>query len=456
MRNHKVLIGLLLVVGLAVAAGSYYSAQYYKQANASQNALEASYQNNFFNLIENMENLDVLLGKSLASNSAGQNAITFASVWSMAEMAKANLSNLPLGTINTVRSNQYLSQLGDFSYSLAQKAADGQEINDSDWQKIRQLHNENRTIHKELRSLVELMQEKQVRFGSLARVDKDKLPQESLAVLEGFGKLDERLQNEVPTLTYDGPFSDHVVNRSPRGLTGAVINKTQAENIALQFIKKMNRTGRYTVGTTSLASGRIASYSVTLKPQEAGRSELILGISRKGGHVVLMMDGGEPAAAKRIGYAQAIRKAEDFVDKLDLGAFVATGHLAEGNELLVNFAALQDGVVIYPDMIQVSVSLDTRNVAGYDASKYLLSHTNRELPAPALTEDEARAKVNPRLNIERVRLALIPLGNLEERLTYEVKGKIDSDTYYVYINALTGSQEKILLIVETPDGSRSI
>ena len=43
-----------------------------------------------------------------------------------------------------------------------------------------------------------------------------------------------------------------------------------------------------------------------------------------------------------------------------------------------------------------------------------------------------------------------------ERLTYEVKGKIDSDTYYVYINALTGSQEKILLIVETPDGSRSI
>jgi germination protein YpeB len=144
------------------------------------------------------------------------------------------------------------------------------------------------------------------------------------------------------------------------------------------------------------------------------------------------------------------------VDKLDLGAFVATGHLAEGNELLVNFAALQDGVVIYPDMIQVSVSLDTRNVAGYDASKYLLSHTNRELPAPALTEDEARAKVNPRLNIERVRLALIPLGNLEERLTYEVKGKIDSDTYYVYINALTGSQEKILLIVETPEGSRSI
>jgi hypothetical protein len=72
IAHHKVLIGLLLVVGLAVAAGSYYSAQYYKQANASQNALEASYQSNFFNLIETLENLDVLLGKSLVPTPQGR------------------------------------------------------------------------------------------------------------------------------------------------------------------------------------------------------------------------------------------------------------------------------------------------------------------------------------------------------------------------------------------------
>ena len=73
-----------------------------------------------------------------------------------------------------------------------------------------------------------------------------------------------------------------------------------------------------------------------------------------------------------------------------------------------------------------------------------------------LTEPEARAGANPHLEIERVRLALIPLDNLEEKLTYEIKGKIEGDTYFVYINAQTGTQEKILLIVETPEGSRSI
>jgi germination protein YpeB len=107
-------------------------------------------------------------------------------------------------------------------------------------------------------------------------------------------------------------------------------------------------------------------------------------------------------------------------------------------------------------MVQVIVSLDSGNIAAYDANKFLLSHTQRTLPEPKISEQEARARVNKNLNIEEVRLALIPLDNLQEKLTYEVKGKIDEDTYYVYINAETGFQEKILLIVETPQGSRSL
>ena len=455
LRTPRILISLL-VFGLIVAGASYFSAQFYNQAHTSQNALEASYQNNFFNLIENLENLDVLLGKTLASNSKHHNTITLVTVWSMAEAARTNLSNLPLGIINTARSNQYLSQLGDFSYSLAKKTADGQEISENEWKKIKQLHRENRTIHNQLRDLTGMMQEKNIRFGSLSQVKKARLPEESQAVLDGFGKLDERLQDEVPTLTYDGPFSDHVVNRSPLGLTGPAVDKKQAEIIAREFMKKINQNTDYRVTNTGLADGRISSYSITLQPDDGGKDDIILGISRKGGHVVLMMNGAEPAAIRKVTLARAVSNAEKFVEKLELGEFIATGHLAEGNELLVNFAGQQDGIVLYPDMIQVSISLQTGNVAGYDASKYLLSHIERKLAAPVLTEAEARAGANPHLEIERVRLALIPLDNLEEKLTYEIKGKIEGDTYFVYINAQTGTQEKILLIVETPEGSRSI
>ncbi|MGI5912584.1 MAG: germination protein YpeB [Syntrophomonadaceae bacterium] len=454
MRYKNLLFGLLIVIGLG--AGAFYFNQINKQAHASENALEASYQNNFFSLIENIENLDVLLGKILASNSNDQDIITLATVWSIAEVARTNLDNLPLGIENMMRSNQYLAQLGDFSYSLAQKIANNQEITEAEWQKIRQLHQENRTIHNELRELMDLMQEKQIRLGSLINLNEDKeLTPDKKVMLDGFGKLDERLQNEVPTLTYDGPFSDHVVNRAPRGLSGKMINEKEAENIALQFIKNLNNTN-YTAKITGKTKGRIPSYSVTLHPKDTKMSDLVLGISQKGGQVVLMMDVGERGQVRNVNVEQAKEQAKEFVQKLDLGDFLPTGHLIEGNELLVNYALLQDGVVIYPDMIQVIVSLDSGNVVAYDANKYLLSHAERKLPKPIITEAEAREKVNKKLKIEEIRLALIPLGNLEEQLAYEIKGKIDEDTYYVYINAENGLQEKILLVVETPQGSRSI
>lgn len=239
-------------------------------------------------------------------------------------------------------------------------------------------------------------------------------------------------------------------------MTGPAVDRKQAEIIALEFVKRINPHTKYEVTNTGLANGRIASYSITLKPENSGQGDFIMGISRKGGHVVLMIDGGEPAATRKVSLPRATNNAEKFVNELALGEFVAIGHLAEGNELLVNFARQQDDVVIYPDMIQISVSLQTGNVVGYDATKYLLSHVQRKLAAPTLSEVQAKSKANPHLEIERVRLALIPLDNLAEKLTYEIKGKIEGDTYYVYINAQTGIQEKILLIVETPEGSRSI
>ncbi len=453
MRYRNILLGLVITGVLGV--GVLWFSQVSKETNLAQNALEASYQNSFFNLIENFENLDVLLGKILASNSDDRDIITLVTVWSMAEVAKTNLGNLPLGSACMMNSSNYLAQLGDFSYSLGQKLAKNQAITENEWQMVRQLHQENRAIHNELRDLLGLMQDKQITFGSLRKENVELTPDND-GILAGFGKLDERLQNEVPTLTYDGPFSDHVVNREPRGLTGEMIDQPEAENIALQFANKINPQTQYSVNNTSWAEGRLPSYSVTLQSENSDQSPLVLGISKKGGHIVFMMATGEPIQDQKVNFEQAIETSQEFVQELELGTFLLTGYLVEGNELLANYALLQDEVILYPDMVQVMVSLDSGNIVAYDAKKYLLSHTERSLPSPKITAADATNRVNAKLQIEQVRLALIPLGNLHEQLTYEIKGEIDEETYYVYINAETGFQEKILLIVETPQGSRSI
>ena len=48
--------------------------------------------------------------------------------------------------------------------------------------------------------------------------------------------------------------------------------------------------------------------------------------------------------------------------------------------------------------------------------------------------------------------ALIPLESGEEVLCYELRGDFKDRNYLIYINAQNGEDEKILMLIESPDG----
>ena len=110
--------------------------------------------------------------------------------------------------------------------------------------------------------------------------------------------------------------------------------------------------------------------------------------------------------------------------------------------------------MIYPDQAKVKVALDNGEVIGVDARQYLTHHRVRGLPAPKITEQQARAQLRPDLAVTRAQLALIPdLAGTGERLTYEFQGKLGEDVYLVYINAETGAEEQILQLIQTDGGT---
>ncbi|MGN1003562.1 MAG: germination protein YpeB, partial [Oscillospiraceae bacterium] len=76
------------------------------------------------------------------------------------------------------------------------------------------------------------------------------------------------------------------------------------------------------------------------------------------------------------------------------------------------------------------------------------------MPAPAVSEDAARAVVSSDLEVLTHQLALIPTGGEYEVLCHEFKCRTPEDTHViVYVNAATGSEEKILLLVEDETGT---
>ena len=45
----------------------------------------------------------------------------------------------------------------------------------------------------------------------------------------------------------------------------------------------------------------------------------------------------------------------------------------------------------YPDMVKLAIAMDTGEMLRFDAEAYLTSHAARELPEPAVSEEDARA-----------------------------------------------------------------
>lgn len=129
-----------------------------------------------------------------------------------------------------------------------------------------------------------------------------------------------------------------------------------------------------------------------------------------------------------------------------------TYYLKQGGAVTINYAYLQDNVTIYPDLIKVKIALDNGEVLGMETTGYLNNHTQRTIETPSISLEKAKASLNKKLSITSEDLAIIPTEWNTEIFCYEFKGRVDDTDFLVYVNAHTGKEENILVIIDTPDG----
>ena len=119
----------------------------------------------------------------------------------------------------------------------------------------------------------------------------------------------------------------------------------------------------------------------------------------------------------------------------------------------VNYAYNDGGIIVYPDLIKVKIALDNGEVLGVETSGYLNAHKQRNNLEIVISIEDAKAKLNENLNILSEGMAIIPTEWKTEILCYEFKGKVEEKDFLVYINARTGKEEDILVILDTPNGT---
>ncbi|QGP92176.1 Sporulation protein YpeB [Neomoorella glycerini] len=448
-------IVLTLALLLAVGWGLWERANRLTLANA----VEAGGQRDFYNLLNYVEQAQVSMGKSLASSSPRQQAVHLTEAWNQAAAAQLSLSQLPTPGIKPINTSKFLAQTSDYNNYLAQKLARGGELSSQEREQLARLRDEMKRLAVDLRQTEGQVASKGLRWSSFysTRMPAPLRTIANLAIpvqaqpgpLDGFVNADRRLQT-LPSLNYDGPFSDHLEKPRPLGLKGGDVSQAEAERRATAFANDASNSN-YRVQATRTSNGLLPTFALNLVDNRRPSVIVHIDISKQGGEVISLLN-TRPVGAPTLDAAKALERATAFLKAHGFASMQPTYTVRTDNNQVITFAAKEGDVILYPDQVKVKVALDNGEITGWDATPYYMAHHRRQLPTPKLTPAEARAKINPGLKVEGVRLALIPLPGGIEKLTYEVKTKLDDTRYLTYINAVTGEEEKVLQIVDVPGG----
>ncbi len=448
---------LALALGLVLVAGLFLWGNGQVQSRrAMETALNNKYQRAFYDLTTHVQNVEVLLSKTLVGQETRQDTLLFMNLWQEADAAQRELGQIPVPDAQMARTMKYLTQVGDYANTLAKQTVDGKPKTEEQWRTLRYLYSQASGLNEELHTIESHVADGRLTLSELTTQARRGLRKEGPQLANNnLQALDKKMQ-QFPTLIYDGPFSDHMDNRKALGLTGDNITADQARSTALDSIDRQDKTD-YLANVVRNQKGKTTAYQVDITSRPVRANERItVAVSRQGGKVLWMLN-SRAIGDKKISLESAGDRAADFLARKGFKNMFSTYYEVQNRMAIYNFAVTDGGVVLYPDLVKVSVALDTGQVVGFEASNYWDSHRNRKIPVPRLTLEQAREKLSPHLeNTSAGRLALIPLSPDKESLTYEFKGNLGKDVFLIYINAQTGREERLLRVVNTGEGVLTI
>lgn len=447
--SDRHMYSVVLVVTAVIAAFGIYQ---YKRSVGFRDQVEHGYQRAFTELVHYVDNLDSTLTKVTLTASPVQLRALATDLWRYSAFAQANLGQLPIAHTELDNTANFLSQVGDYTYSLSKKVDHGQELSEKEINQLNELSQYAVELNKKLQEMQNEMFAGVLRFNTFSKVS-NRL---GASQVHAFSTSMEEIENgfsEYASLIYDGPFSQHLQNKESVMLKDLPeISDSQAVDIVKEFIGEDKIKS---VEVTDEGNGHIPTFNCSVISAEDDR-EIYAEVTKKGGYVLMVVDGKSPEN-EGISIDEAAQKAREFLEEKGYYSMHESYYQREGNTVVVNYAYKQGDFVMYTDLVKVKISLENGEMIGFEANGYLTNHIeNREIPEIVITEEEARSKVRQNVEIDKVNFAVIPLETGEEAFCYEVKSKLNDRNFLVYINVVDGSEERILLLLENEDGILTI
>ena len=428
---------LCLVIYIIILSGR---AAYYK--NESEN----NYKEAFSEFVTNFNEMSTALEKSVYSRSPEMLASVCTQVYGKSQSAQMALASLPLSDGGIGATSSFVSKVGDYAYSVAKNASSG-ITDESSFEVLTKLSDVTSSLSDKFREMYADLSSGSLtiydlsdKYAELSNIDSIS-PDDSLA--DTFADIEEQFP-EVPSLIYDGPFSDDV----DTGSYSILEDKSElAYDQAAESIKTI--TGCDDLEPQGEIYGQIKLYTFE-------NNHMRIEMTANGGYIYSIKS-YDTSSAQNVSVDEAIQTAITYLDSLGYKDMESTYHMIQNNSAIINFAFMDGEYICYPDLIKVTVSLETGDVSGIDAAGYIRNHKDRDIPEEKYDMAQCRNLVPDNLKILAEGKSIIPTYGKKEVSCYEFKCENDKGQHYVvYVGTQSGQQEDILILIEDESGTLAI
>lgn len=412
--------------------------------NRQKRTLEAAQEQALTQMCECLDQIETDLTKATYAVSPGMFTRLSEDLNTNTVGAKTSLSALNAGNSAQLNLYKFLSQVNAFTASLQRKTAEGGSLTSAERTTLKKLRSYAQSLSSQFSYMTELMNSGYFSFEELHNELKntDAKSENMVSYLSAISDAEDSM-TDFPTLIYDGPFSDNMMNKTSVMLEHAEeITLSAARDAAARALGVESRF----VFSDSSSEGKLAAYNFHYDQKRVA-------VTKNGGYILYLLSDGT-AGEERFSGADAVHKAANYLNSLGYENMVSTYYSTADGITTVNFAYRQGDYICYPDLIKVSISLSGGGIVAMDAGDYLMNHISRSIPTPKITETEAAETVSDSLSVLRTKKAVIPTETGIEKYTFELLCEDDTGQHVlIYVDTETGSEDDILILLYADGGT---
>lgn len=435
-RAYKITLSIVAVLLLVVAVTS---ALFFNEKEAVAIELENQYQRDFYALVDDCDNINLLLGKYRLSSSNSR-ILLLAEIAARADNISGILSSLPLSDISIERSQQYYNQLKDYSLTVADSISRGDEPPAEAAAVFADFYKQLTELQNYLQDLVDAAEGGHLSFRDGGTDSEDPLG--------AFNRLETAL-NDIELLSYDGEYSAKKKELAAALKDLPEVSEQEARKIAKEFLHKLGIEKSETGVENVCEAGDKECLGVYLFSYD-GDEPIALSVSRQGGLVVSYYLSRTPSAPV-LSIDQGKQRGAAYAELLGYDNFEIASARQTGGELSLVLVRTEDEVVYYPDSLQISVAMDSGELMAFNATEYLKNFNKRDLDL-SVFEKEEKVSFTEGFAAGKSRPAVICNKAGNELLCREYAGDLEGESYVVYLNSDGGDEEGIFRRMDGDNG----